>query len=107
MSYPAKAIANYFIKRALKENDNSLTPMKLIKEIYIAHGWCWAIYNRPLINEDVQAWQYGPLIHESFKTFKRWGMDPIKEICTDPVLNAKGKWIMEVYDVEFSEEDKQ
>lgn len=107
MSYPAKAVANYFIKRAIKEKDNSLTPMKLLKEIYLAHGWCLSIYNRPLIDEDVQAWVYGPVIDEIFQAFKKWGMSPIKEICTDLALDKNGKLVIDDYDVEFSAEDKR
>jgi hypothetical protein len=38
MAETAAAIANYFIDKAL-EDDRELTPMKLIKLVYLAHGW--------------------------------------------------------------------
>jgi uncharacterized phage-associated protein len=39
MSYPAEAIANYFIGKSITNPKTSLTPLKLIKLVYVAHGW--------------------------------------------------------------------
>jgi uncharacterized phage-associated protein len=61
MPYPAAAIANEFIKVA-KRNGVLLTPMKLQKLVYFAHGWYLALLGKPLINEPVEAWKFGPVI---------------------------------------------
>ena len=57
--YSAKAVANYFLARA-KESGETLSPMKLQKLIYFAHGWHLAVFDAPLLDEEVQAWDYGP-----------------------------------------------
>jgi len=44
--------------------------MKLIKLVYIAHGWSLALLKRPLISETVQAWKYGPVIESLYHGFK-------------------------------------
>jgi|GEM_PF-5349088 len=38
MSYSPSVIANYFLDRASKEG-RAVTPMQLLKLVYIAHGW--------------------------------------------------------------------
>jgi len=82
---PTLAVANYFIAKAQSEG-RPITPMQLIKLVYIAHGWTLGLYDRPLIGEDVQAWQYGPVIPSIYHEFKHYGRNPIsqqKAIATD------------------------
>jgi len=63
------AVANYFITKANDEG-TELTPMKLIKLVYIAHGWHLGLKNESLIDEGVQAWKYGPVIKSVYDEFK-------------------------------------
>jgi len=56
---PTLAVANYLIGKAQSEG-RSITPMQLIKLVYIAHGWTLGLYDQPLIGEQVEAWTYGP-----------------------------------------------
>lgn len=51
--------------------------MKVIKLTYIAHGWHLGLRQRPLINEQVQAWKYGPVINSVYEAFKKFGGNPI------------------------------
>ena len=69
MSYDAKAIANYFLDAAAKQNA-SLTPMKLQKLIFFAHGWYLALYGEPLIADQIEAWQFGPVVPSIYHEFK-------------------------------------
>ena len=78
MSYDAKAIANYFLKRGM-EDGVTISPLKLQKLIYFAHGWHLGIFDKPLINEFVEAWPYGPVISHIYHTFKHYGNNPIVE----------------------------
>ena len=55
--YNAIAVANYFIDKA-KADGVPLTHMKLQKLIYFAHGWHLALYGEPLIDEEIQAWEF-------------------------------------------------
>lgn len=65
------AVANYFVGKSL-QSGVELTPMKLIKMVYIAHGWHLGVYDTPLINEAVQAWKYGPVIDSVYQHFKKY-----------------------------------
>ena len=78
--YKACAVANYFIERTRKESP--VTQMKLQKLVYFAHGWHLGITQKPLINEQVEAWPYGPVIPSLYQDLKRWGVDPVTELIT-------------------------
>ncbi|GAB3913927.1 Panacea domain-containing protein [Larkinella knui] len=74
--YPALLIARQFINKGIAEG-RPLTPMKLQKLIYMAHGLHLARHEKPLIAEQVQAWSYGPVIPDVYTRFKRFGNNPI------------------------------
>ena len=85
--YSALAVANYLLDLA-KANRTTLDPMKLQKLIYFAHGWHLALYNEPLINEEVQAWQYGPVVQSVYHEFKQFGAGAITKHATDLDMNT-------------------
>ena len=78
MKYSSLAVANTFIDIAKKE-DKLLTPMKLQKLVYFAHGWYLALEEKPLIHEQVEAWKYGPVIPTIYHEFKVYGTNGIKK----------------------------
>lgn len=80
--YDSRQIANWFVRRSDKD-EISLSIMKLIKLVYIAHGWCLAALDRPLIIDEVQAWDYGPVIPDIYYTFRT------KDIYTMSVFSMK------------------
>ena len=52
--------------------------MKLIKLVYIAHGWHLALENgKSLISEAVMAWKYGHVINSLYQKLKRYGSQDI------------------------------
>jgi uncharacterized phage-associated protein len=83
MSFLAKAVANEFIELA---GGRDLSPMKLQKLVYFAHGWYLAITDNALIRENVEAWQFGPVIPELYQEFKRYGSGDVSK----PSLEHEG-----------------
>ena len=85
----ALEIANYFIEKSLGTGEE-LTPMKLNKLVYIAHGWYLGLADRPLIGEGAQAWKYGPVIPSIYHRFKSYGgaqinsLEPASDMITIP-----------------------
>ena len=54
------------------------TPMQLIKLVYICHGgYLWA-FNKPLLDEPVEAWRYGPVVPTVYHAFKNFRDRPIR-----------------------------
>jgi uncharacterized phage-associated protein len=82
MSYSPKSIANFFIELAASKGE-SISPMKLQKLVYYAHGWYAGYTKTPLINETIEAWQYGPVISSLYHEFKQFGSNAIKSKATD------------------------
>lgn len=72
MPYDPKAIANRFLDLA-GSRGKTLTPMKLQDLVYYAHGWHLAIKGTPLIDEQVEAWTFGPVIPSLHYDFRRSG----------------------------------
>lgn len=71
-----KSVANFFLELA-KARGEKISPMKLQKLVYYAHGWFAGYTGKPLINESVEAWQYGPVIPSLYREFKRFGSGDI------------------------------
>ncbi len=69
-------IANYVLSRY--GVDYNITPMKLVKLVYIAHGWHLGITDTALIDENPEAWKYGPVVPRLYHKFKKFGKNPIK-----------------------------
>lgn len=85
--HDARAVANKLLDLARKDG-NQLTVMQIIKLVYFCHAWMLALYHRPLINQPVEAWRYGPVIHDVYQSFKKYRDAPI----TSPVLANDGEF---------------
>lgn len=80
--FPTLAVANYFIEKGRSVRGSAVDPMKLQKLLYFAHGWHLAVTGRPLIDEPVEAWRYGPVISSVYHEFKANGRFPIARPAT-------------------------
>lgn len=69
-------VANRFLELAWGQG-SALTPVQLLKLVYIAHGWMLGLYGRPLIKEEVEAWQYGPVVPELYNAIRRYRSQPV------------------------------
>lgn len=87
-AYPPATIANYFLERAAQEG-SALTPMQLLKLVYIAHGFNLGYGRGRLINEEVQAWRYGPVIHSLYSQVKHYGSTAVRE----PLQTGVFPWV--------------
>ena len=75
------ALANYFIERSQSEGED-ITVLKLIKLVYIAHGYLLALMEKSYLNaryDRVEAWKFGPVIPTVYHTFKYKANNPITE----------------------------
>ena len=75
MPISADAVANYFIERS----QGRLTHMQLQKLVYISHGYALAS-GQPLIENAIEAWEYGPVIPALYHKLKQWGAKPVADV---------------------------
>lgn len=74
--YDVLNVADAILKIA-KRQGKTLTPMQLMKLVYIAHGWSLGLRHRDLFRNRIEAWQYGPVIPDLYHATKRFGRNPI------------------------------
>src|SRR5271154_5310253 len=87
MPFSARAVANEFLELAKAEN-RQLTPMGVIKLTYLAHGWYLALAGEPLLDENVEAWRFGPVVPSLYREFKEFGNCPITRLAKiSPIWN--------------------
>lgn len=77
MTYTPGHIANFMLDRADAEC-RPVSPMKLLKLVYIAHGWSLALLDRKAFEETIYAWQHGPVVKSLYHEFKHFGKRPIE-----------------------------
>jgi uncharacterized phage-associated protein len=75
----ANQVANQLLRHADDANI-SLTPMQLIKLVYLCHGWMLGLYRRPLISDPVEAWAYGPVIRSLYAEVKKFRSSPVSAL---------------------------
>lgn len=73
MAYSSLAIANEFIRRSLETSDRPLTQMQLQKLVYFAHGWNLALNSGPLVADQMQAWDFGPVFPALYSALRKFG----------------------------------
>jgi uncharacterized phage-associated protein len=83
------AIANYVLDLGDRDG-RPISPMKLQKLLYFAHGWYLALTDHPLLDDQVEAWQWGPVIPSIYHEFKRFGPHPINARYRTVELNKNG-----------------
>lgn len=76
LPYKSTSVAAYFLRLGEREEVH-ISHMKLQKLIYFAHGWCLAISSKHLIEENIEAWKFGPVIGSVYQTFRSFGSAPI------------------------------
>lgn len=77
-------VANFFIEVSPAFDDN-MTQMKLYKMLYYAQGWSLVKLGRPLFDDEIQAWDYGPVPQRARGKYARYSRDTITQV--DPGYN--------------------
>jgi len=75
-SHSAIAVANRFLDLAKNAGD-TLTPLQLIKLVYLSHGFMLGLYGRPLVKEEAEAWTYGPVFRSLYRAVKKFKSNPV------------------------------
>ena len=79
MAHSSLAIANEFIHKA-RESGQSFTHMQVQKLVYLAHGWSLGAGHGPLIDEQFEAWTFGPVERKLYDSLKKYGAGVVSEL---------------------------
>lgn len=97
MAHCSLAVAKRILQRR-----PGLTPMQLIKLVYLCHGWMLGMRGQPLISDPVEAWAYGPVIRKVYDAVRQYGSNPIMGVvANDEIFTADEdqiiNWITDFY----------
>jgi len=94
-------VANVIISLA-EQIGEPVTNMKLQKLLYYSYAWHLVEFNTKLFPEQIQAWQYGPVVPSVYVQYSDYGADNIKEPVdgnADQVSGESRELIEEVFSV--------
>ncbi len=74
----AAFVVNWFGR---KPEESDLTHMKMQKLLYYAQGHHLALYSKPLFNDEIQAWEHGPVVRSVYNEYVQAG----KKIISKPL----------------------
>lgn len=80
MTSKSLAVAQYILDRCREYKDDAVTPMQLIKLVYIAHGYMLGKHGEPLLDEPVEAWQYGPVVRSVYDAVRDYRSSPVDRV---------------------------
>ena len=76
------SVANQILELAQK-NGSSVTPMQLLKLVYLSHGWMLGLKGDQLVKENIEAWKYGPVIRPLYNAVRDYKSSAIIALIKD------------------------
>lgn len=70
-------VADFFVRIANQSEDDQMTNLKLNKMLYFAQGAYLARTGRPLFDNQIEAWTFGPVVPEIYRKYKICGKNAI------------------------------
>lgn len=88
--HDARAIANFLLDYG-DSRGRRVTLLPLLKIIYFAHGWHLAKFSAPLIQNEFEAWEFGPVVRVVYDALKGSRREPIQKraLRVDPITGIK------------------
>lgn len=65
----------------IKISDYSVTNLKLNRLLYYAYGINLVLNDVEKVDEQLEAWDYGPVFSSVYQAFKKYVNQPIEELC--------------------------
>ena len=78
MAHNAIGVANRIICFANADLYDLISNMKVQKILYYMQGFHLALYDKPLFEEDIYAWMYGPVVPVAYEYLKKYGSGHIE-----------------------------
>jgi len=72
-------VADYFLKKTHPEFGDAISNLKLQKMVYYAQGFHLALYGKPLFDEEIVAWEHGPVVESLYYTYREYGANELPQ----------------------------
>ncbi|MCI9844160.1 Panacea domain-containing protein [Flavobacterium pectinovorum] len=77
MSYSVLEISNKIIANTDASQGEIISNLKLQKMLYYMQGFFIAVFDKRLFDNEIEAWQYGPVVRDAYYYFKDFGAGAI------------------------------
>ena len=77
MAHQAIDIANALLCLADPNVGDVISHLKLQKQLYYTQGFSIAFYDKPIFDDEIVAWRYGPVVRNVYNHFKEYGAGAI------------------------------
>ena len=105
-AYSASTVAKYLIYLASQklvgdsQEREGITNLKLQKVLYFTQAYYLSKQNKPLFSDEIEAWEYGPVIPKVYKRYKENKSNPIINDEDKSSLSDKDKDVVKkVWDI--------
>src|SRR3569832_2414943 len=104
-------VTRYFIVRAYEDGiEAEMTNMKVQKLLYYAQSLYLALYDKPLFDEEIQAWRYGPVYPPAYKFYSDFEANQLPIPSKDSLLeipDEKREFLEEIWEKNKSNQTKR
>jgi uncharacterized phage-associated protein len=76
--FDSAAVADWFVELVAEDSEQDLSNLKLQKLIYLAQSLFLSRFHMPLIDDEFQAWENGPVVKRVYGRFKEFESSPIR-----------------------------
>jgi uncharacterized phage-associated protein len=76
MSLDGRAVAN-FVLDFCEARGRRISNLSLQKIVYFCHVWNLILLSRPLVKQQFEAWQFGPVLQYLYREFREFDNRPI------------------------------
>jgi uncharacterized phage-associated protein len=102
MKTTASNIAKILVSFSNPSYGDGITNLKLQKLLYYSQGAFLAINKKILFDDNIIAWQYGPVVPSVYREYRKYGngvIDPKQHSDFKNLSKEKMKLLREVYDI--------
>lgn len=98
--YDAMEVARYVLYR------QSMSNLKLQKILYLCQAWALVILREPLFRDDIQAWDFGPVVEPVYmRYFRYYGLADIPSPKARPYFEEKYEAVIDAVVEHFKDWD--
>ena len=94
----AKAVARWFVNHADRDAGEAITQLKLQKLVYYADAWFLANFDKPLIQDNFEAWAHGPVVRSLYAKYRKNGWEALAPEAGPRVPQDVASYLEAVFD---------
>jgi uncharacterized phage-associated protein len=98
----AEDVASYFLSKTDPNREIDFTNMKLQKHLYYAQGYHLALYDEPLFENPIEAWDHGPVVYDVWLKYSDQGNNPLPSIpenALPPINQTVSRFLDDIFNL--------